>query len=381
MAAETSPTTSQLRLAAGVNHFKHQLLGREHVANSPQAAQVMARVPKGYGVRGVDARTWSSWFSDSPPRPRPSAVDCLDLWATKKGFDRVAGFRDDGHFYRELISQGLAHALLSPTASQNPEMALRVRAAEYMPASALHLHLDALEISGLMCRNGAVQSETLKEIGAERIMQLLHDRWNVRSGWIFPTLSSDLSLHLSQVSEEEGAEVRRVLERFTPSAFPILLNKTPLPVFCAFADQRDLAPSQVHQTLLSVAGDSQFLQGDRMNAWCIDLASSCLALHALAWAKQPVRTAHLIESEMIYLAALEALLFVELDENELGELIGQVNVVGHFDWSADVFDTLVRAREHYHVRLQTYGLTAGRVWAGAKRSESTQSALNNSVFS
>lgn len=370
MAAETSPTTPQLRLTAGINHFKRQLLGEAHAANVPQTSLVMSRFQRGLGVRGVDSRTWSSWFADPPPRPRPSAVDSLDLWVTKKALDCGVGFRDDGHFYRELITQGLAHALLSPTASQDPEMAVRIRVAEYVPASALHLHLDAMEIAGLMSGNGSVSCETLKDIGAVRVMQLLHERWNVRSGWIYPSLSSDLSLHLSQVSEEEGAEIKRVLDRFTPSAFDFTLKKTPLPVLCAFADQRDLAPSQVHQTLLAIAGDGQFLQGDRMEAWCLDLASSCLALHALARARWLMGVARRIESETIYLAALEALLFVELDENELGELVGQVNVVGRFDWSADVFDTLVKAREHYHKRLQTYGLTAHNIWAGAKRSES-----------
>ena len=146
-------------------------------------------------------------------------------------------------------------------------------------------------------------------------------------------------------------------------------------MLCAFADQRDLAPSQVHQTLLAIAGDGQFLQGDRMEAWCLDLASSCLALRALASAKRPMGVARRIESETIYLAALEALLFVELDDSELGELVGQVNVVGRFDWSADVFDTLVRAWEHYHKRLQTYGLTAHNIWAGTKRSESVQTSV------
>lgn len=370
MDAKTSQTTHQLRLRAGVNHFKHMVLGQAHVANEPQAALVMDRVPQGLGIRGLDSRTWSSWFADPLPNPRPSAVDCLDLWVEKGGFERACGFRDQRHFYRELITQGLGNVLLKPLKIRDPEMAARVRVAEYVPASALHLHLDAIEIVGLSSCNGAVSCETLQVMGAERIMQLLHDRWNVRSGWIYPLLSSDLALHLSQVSEEEGAEIKRTLDQFTPSAFGPLLKKTPFPVLCAFADQRDLGPSQVHQTLLAIAGDGSFLQGDRMEAWCIDLASSCLALHAQTWANRPVRNARRIESETIYLAALEALLFAELNEDELGELIGQVNVVGRFDWSADVYDTLVRAREHYHQLLQLYGLTTHDVWAGALRNES-----------
>ncbi len=370
MDAKTSQMTHQLRLRAGVNHFKHMVLGQAHVANEPQAALVMDRVPQGLGIRGLDSRTWSSWFADPLPNPRPSAVDCVDLWVEKGGFERAYGFRDQRHFYRELITQGLGNVLLKPLKSRDPEMAARVRVAEYVPASALHLHLDAIEIVGLSSCNGAVSCETLQVMGAERIMQLLHDRWNVRSGWIYPLLSSDLALHLSQVSEEEGAELKRTLDQFKPSAFGPLLKKTPFPVLCAFADQRDLGPSQVHQTLLAIAGDGSFLQGDRMEAWCIDLASSCLALHAQTWANRPVRNARRIESETIYLAALEALLFAELNEDDLGELIGQVNVVGRFDWSADVYDTLVRAREHYHQLLRLYGLTTHDVWGEALRNES-----------
>lgn len=370
MATETRSPKPQLRLTAAVNHFKHLLLGHEHVANVPQAALLMESVPKGIGVRGLDSRTWSSWFADRLPKPRPSALNCLDLWAAKKGLGCATVFRDDGHFYRELVTQGLAQALLSPTASRDDEIAARMRAAEYVPVSSLHLHLDCMEIAGLKRGTGAVPCETLQVLGAGRIMQLLHDLWNVRTGRIYSSLSSDLAIHLSNASEEEAADVKRSLDRWTPSVFGSLLKKAPFPVLCAFSEQRDLGPSQVHQTLLAIAGDGHFLQGDRMAAWCIDLASSCLALHAQTWANRSVLSLRRVESETIFLAALEALLFVELDEDELGELIGQVNVVGRFDWSADVYDTLVRAREHYHKLLNTCGLTAQDVWAWAKRNES-----------
>lgn len=370
MVVEKPVTTPSLRLLAAVNYFKYQLLGSEHVANDPQAALVRESVPKGPGLRGLDSRTWSSWFADRPPRPRPSALDCLDSWAARKGFGCAPGFRDNRHFYRVLVTQGLAHALLSPAASRDDEIAAQIRAAEYVPASALHLHLDCAEIASLDHGTNSVSSEKLQVLGAQRAMQFLHDRWNVRTGSIYASLSSDLAVQLSKSSEEEAADIRRFWDRFTPRAFDHLMKKAPFPVFCAFAEQRDLGPTQVHQTLLSIAGDGRFLQCDRMEAWCIDLASSCLALHALTWANGLAPSLKHVEPEIIYLTALQALLFDELDESELGELIGQVNLVGRFDWSADVYDTLVRARAQYHKLLHRYGLTARDVWAGAKRNKS-----------
>ena len=355
-----------IRQRAGINHFKKALLGTQHCPGEPQTQLVMDAIAQLSETSTLDPRTWHNWFNAEPPRARSDAIACLDQCAAELP-TLHAKCRD---FYQELMAGGLVRRLLESTKSKSPEAALRQRAHEYVPISNLHLHFDAIEVAALTVDNGAVGWETLKTIAAERVMELLHLLWNPRSGLIYSTFSSDLALDWETSSNTERAEIRRVLERFSPPVFEAWMVKPPKPNFEALSEQRDLSPTQVHRTLLALASDTDFLRADRLEAWSFDLASATFALHARAWANRYEIFVRNVEPEAIYLDALESLFYRDDGEEDLLEFLSRAHELGRFMWTPESYEKLICAKSTYHALLSSLGVSPSMVSAAGMRCES-----------
>lgn len=355
-----------MRQRAGINHFKKMLLGGRHCPGEHQTQLVMNEIVQLSGKRVLDPRTWQNWFNPEPPRARSDAIACLDQCAavlTNLGTKRR-------NFYQELIAGGLVRKLLEPTKSKSPEAALRQRAREYIPISNLHLHLDAVDVAALTVGNGSVDWETLKTIAAERIMELLHLLWNPRSGRIYSTFSSGLKLILDASNDSERAEMRRVMDAFTPPMFDLWVAKPPMPNAKAQSDLRDLSPNQVHRILLALAADTEFLCADRLEAWTLDLTSATLSLHALSWANRYEIFVRHLEPEAIYLDALESLFYRDCDLEDLLQFLLRAHELGRFKWNQESYEKLICARSIYDAFLSDLGISSAMAAAACMSCES-----------
>lgn len=357
---------STLRQRAGTNHFKELLLKNQHRPGEPQVQLVMDSIAQLVDSSTLDPRTWRNWFGRSPARARVDAVLCLDQCAAQ-----IPGLRKQPpNFYQELICGGLMRRLSTPTKSKSPKAVLEQRACDYTPISALHLHFDAIDVATFSSSNGAADMETVKVVATERLMEILHHRWHPRFGHVYPSLTSDLALEWAASTEAERTVIRRTLDRFTPPMFDHWLSLPPRPKVDSFADSRDLAPTQVHRLLLALAADAEFLRADRADAWSLDLATSALTLHSHVWAKGYMIAACGVEPEVIYLAALDSLLYGEDKDDELELLLSRALALGEFDWMPDSYETLISARQRYHVLLDSLGLAPSMVAVAVESCES-----------
>jgi len=360
------PMPQVMRQRAGINHFKKMLLGNKHCPGEPQTRLVMKEVERLSEASTLDPRTWKNWFNPVPPRARSDAIACLDQCAAE--LPNLGTKRRS--FYQELMAGGLVRQLLKPTKSKSPESALRQRACEYIPISNLHLHFDAIDVAELAVGNGSVDWETLKAIAAERVMELLHSLWNPRSGRIYSTFSSNLKLSWDTSSDTERAEMRRVLDSFSPPMFDAWMVKPPKPDGEALSDLRDLSPSQVHRILLALAADTEFLCADRLEAWSLDLSSATLALHAFAWANRYEIFVRQIEPEAIYLDALESLFYRDGDAEDLLQFLSRAHELGRFAWTPGSYEKLVCARSIYEAFLSDLGISLAMVSTATMSCES-----------
>lgn len=208
------------RFVAARNHFKHMVLQGLHIANSPQTMSLLRELADMDSLIGD--RTWQSWFSSRPPFPQPSKIKCLDQYITQikmcgqvKRADSICPEFRDGYFC-ELVHGGLMAQMLATTEASNPVRMLMRRAQEYQPVSPLHLHFDAMDAAGWHQDYGDVPWPVVAAIAADRVLQLLDDRWSPRSGSVYSGFCSDLSLKWAVADEQQRGEIRRSLAKMRP---------------------------------------------------------------------------------------------------------------------------------------------------------------------
>ena len=91
--------------------------------------------------------------------------------------------------------------MLEFSESSDPVQLLMRRAQEYQPISPLHLHFDAMDVAGWHQDHGKVSWAAVAAIAADRILQLLGDRWSPRSGVAYSEFRSNLSLKWAAADE------------------------------------------------------------------------------------------------------------------------------------------------------------------------------------
>ncbi len=269
------------------------------------------------------------------------------------------------NFYQEMLTGGLVPRLLEPTKSRFPRSALEQRASTYTPFSDWHLHLDAMDVFALAQRSTPGQNEDLVRIAAARLKCVLHQQWNVATGTVYSAFSSDLSLDLPEMTEQEKIDCQSVLNRFSPPMFETVLSFPPRPRFDSVVEAAEFTPWHVHKTLLALAGDVGLLRADRLQAWALAMASATflLASHVVLDLNSPPSLHH-FSADHVFLRALEELLFrVELDGGETLDLLDAIRKMGRFSWTPLSLDKLFEARSVYGDQMLRHGIPAATVEA------------------
>lgn len=353
-----------LRMKVAVNHFKHLLLGDLHIAANHQETAVLNAL----GKRCKDVKmekTWRSWFAYRQIIPRVGTIEKLDELASCaiRVASKRAGDEEElpSGFFKELVHGGLVKMMMLASKSKYPLIALRDRAESYKPISPLHLHLDAIEVSALSEGYGDISWETVKRIGAERILNILTDRWGPRNGTVYSEFTSDLSLEWAAADSDRRVEIRNGYARFKPDLFENDLNQAPRPAWAKTGVGVDVPPSHIYKALFSMASDTRFLKADRLVSWSLDLATAALAMHALAWSDRYTTFDELMPDELIYWIAFEQIFFrsesLDARNTEIIRAMSQLDA----EWNEETFSIFNRAREIYQGELMVFGVTANKV--------------------
>ncbi|BCK86793.1 hypothetical protein MIZ01_0559 [Sideroxyarcus emersonii] len=354
-----------LRMKVAVNHFKHLLLGDLHVAAVHQETEVFKKLAPRCRDVNIAEKTWKSWFEEPQIIPRLKTIRTLDALASCA--IRVVSERDGEEkalpsgFFGQLVHGGLVKRMMQASKSKHPLIALRDRAESYKPISPLHLHLDAIEVDALSEGYGDISWETVKRVGAERILSILAERWGPRHGTAYLEFSSDLSLDWEAADADRRAEIRKGYARFKPDLFENALNQVPHPAWARTGIGADVSSTHIYKALFSLAADTRFLKADRLVTWSLDLATAALAMHALAWSDRYTTFDDLMPDELIYWIAFEEIFFtsepLDASNTEIVRAISQLDA----EWTEETFSIFNRAREIYQCQLAELGLTANEV--------------------
>ena len=254
--------------------------------------------------------------------------------------------------------------MLATTEASNPVHMLMRRAQEYQPVSPLHLHFDAMDAAGWHQDYGDVPWSVVVAIAADRVLQLLDDRWSPRSGSVYSVFCSDLTLKWSEADEQQRGEIRRTLAKMRPDPFERLMACGASPDWRRLGVRPDIPHEHVYKLLFALAADSGFLVEDRLSAWSLDLATSALAMHALAWTDRYNTMALGIPPELQYWVAFHDVLFSS-DPPEIDHwAIASIMEDWPGDWSGGSTAVLVKARETYANLLGDLGLAPRHICAG-----------------
>lgn len=351
-----------LRMKVAVNHFKHLLLGDLHVPTVHQETAVFNKLASRCKDVNIAGKTWKSWYEEPQIIPRLKTIRTLDALASCA--IRVV-FKKDGEeealpsgFFGQLVHGGLVKKMMQASKSKHPQIALRDRAESYKPISPLHLHLDAIEVSALTEGYGDISWETIKCIGAEKILGILSERWGPRHGTLYSEFTSDLSLEWEEADSDRRIEIRKGYARFKPDLFKNALNQVPRPAWGKTGIGADVSSTHIYKVLFSLASDAHFLKADRLDAWSLDLATAALAMHALAWSDRYTTFDDLMPDELIYWIAFEEIFFssepLDASNTEIIRAMSQLDS----EWIDETFSIFTRAREIYQCQLAELGVTA-----------------------
>lgn len=307
--------------------------------------------------------TWKSWFAEQAPMPQPSKIKCLDqcLIALKNvqgtsAVGRYSRLLGEGYLL-DLTHGGLMAHLLAPTSASDPVDLLTRRAQQYQPRSSLHLHFDAIDVASWCDDVYGLSWSVVTTIAADRVLKLLWDRWSPRAGSLYPSLKSDLRIKWENSNEAERKEIKEGYDRLHPGIFNRLMSEIAQPDWKRTGVGSDIPNAYVYKLLFSLAAHPEFLVQDRLQAWALDLATSAVAMHAMAWTDR-YRTMGLgTPPEKRYWWAFNSILFdpVPFEEvDDLGIALAMEN--WNADWSEGSLQAFSKARDTYWAELGDLGL-------------------------
>lgn len=365
-------TSRRARFRVACNHFKHLVLGDSHVPNCPQTQALLEKMSF-HGFIFSDS-TWKSWFAENAPLPQPTKIEFLDecLIAVKNAQSATAVSRYSHHlgkgYLRDLIHGGLMAHLLAPTSALEPADLLTRRAQEYQPRSPLHLHWDAIDVAGWCEDIYGLSWSVVATIAADRVLQLLWERWSPRAGSLYPSLKSDLSLRWENSNEVERKEIKKGYDELHAGIFNRLMSEIAQPDWQRTGVSPDIPCEHIYKLLFALAAHPEFLVQDRLQAWALDLATSALAMHAVAWTDRYKTMALGSPPEQQYWWAFQSILFdpepfEEMDDAGIALVIGSWKA----DWSEASLQVLSNARDTYWAELDDLGLEPPDICAGLMR--------------
>lgn len=361
----------ELRLKLAVNLFKRYLLRSEHVAGHPQVEPMLETVLGSRLFELIEIRTWVSWFDRSPSIPKRRTIRELDRVA-QEGVRFVYAKEDTEHqlpsgFFEELVYGGLVSQMARVGRSKRLKSAVNEMVSEYVPLSAWHLHLDAVEVAGLAEGLGNLDWVYVRQLAAKRLMALLSLLWGPRDGLIYEFFASDLRLDWLVASGDEREQLRMSFDVFPKSSFVDSMRASPVPSWSIIGVEDDLAEVHIHKALLAIAADIGFLKAERLHAWAFDLASAGLAMHALAWTDRYTTFGLPVQSERLCWMTLSAMFFDlggEWDEHHVKATMDHLRL----GWSPEVEQSLLEGRASYLREIQELGLDVESLIAVARQS-------------
>ena len=403
---------SRLRVAVTLNHFKRLILGDQHVPGVAQRTTLFNALALGrtthelkdyadnadappeakFGMTAT-SRSWESWFGSQEVRPKDHHIESLNKGAVAwlKSPDLPVGQAQTlpERFYEKLFSGGLSKAMLSDVRSSDPAQILKSRAAAYFPASALHLHLDALELLSYRGSLPKLANEKIVAIAGARIFELLYLRWG-------DTDATDKWKSVySQLPSEKLAEWDTLLEadrerRLAEPAFvwqedPVAAMRRSLarrPSRALLGSEADATPGRIYRLLFAIGADSEFLGDDAVAAWALDLASAGAAAIALYFAGNPYVAPH---REQVIIAAIDSLLFgchidgvasehrAHLWGGNVDEMLRAAMSKLDANWGAAGTTSYYAARKSYRTEMHELGFDVEDVYhMGRARSTGTE---------
>jgi len=342
-----------------LNWFKLELLGDRHVPNVPQSELVVDAFADADMVGELGKRSWAPYFATPATRTRSDVAATMDRLLRRRcpnPQNRQTAAVGTNGFILPLLEDGLIPRLLQRTQSKQVVNFLAEQSAAYVPVSPLHMHVDAVEAVASTEGNGDAPWQILKRVAATRLMSLLHDRWNSRSGSVYATLSSTLSLELAQADADDRKQIEARYERWPRHVFERHFAAAPKPRWHLAGMQSDSSPSHAHKLLLALAADTEFLVADRFERWVLDLATAALAMHAMACSDLHASYGHPIQPELLYWRAFDMLFFADHPADDLVEALEVAMQLVGARCDDDSLDVLFKARAYYRATLGILGV-------------------------
>lgn len=357
-----------LRTRCAINTFKHCVLGDKHVPRVHQTQAILNSVPEWVQMCSIFDKSWKSWFSAEHPKiPQAGKIDILDelsssfpqLGLIANGYDETV----PENFFGDMVRGGLMKLLLKPTQSDNPLSILIGRANAYEPISALHLHLDAIDVAARNTDARDVPWDIIVAVAATRLLELLAERWGPRSGYVYKRFISDFKLRWDVADQNGKDEIRTYWKRCRPDPFDRLMQAGATPNWEKVGIKSDIAPIHIYKLLFALAADPQFLVAERLRVWSLDLATAALAMHALAWIDRYRTMALGKPAELFYWAAFWEIFFCDDPLEDEKREIGLAMLQSDAQWGGGSFRLFVEAREIYRTILEAAGISPNEVYA------------------
>ncbi len=360
-----APLLRELRQPFAFNHFKRAVLGDRHVPGEPQTAEVMA-VFSQVGMKNcMDDRTWTGWFSDQPPTAGKKAVANLDRYFDKL---RRLGYpaalspgAPPSSFYADLTDTGLVEQLLRRTKAKRAIKELLYRASVYKATSPCHLHLDAIECASLYFEGGEVACDQLKAIAAQRVLELIYERWKPGQGSVYKELPSSLKIRWDRSDDQGKESIRQFFAELIPDRFEVRMSEAPSPDWIGVGANRDFAASDIHKALFLLAADVDFLVAERFDAWVLDLVSAGIAAYALAQTNPGAWEPFGLSPTCRYWNGIRALFFSAEQYLDVEEHLARPFSRAGGEFTDDVERNLLAARASYWNWLEGLGLSARKI--------------------
>jgi hypothetical protein len=169
------------------------------------------------------------------------------------------------------------------------------------------LHIDALEVRAFCGEFLGIRWEDIVQIAASRVLELVHRLWRPLDGTIYFQFSSDAKRLWDSASEEGRTLIRESWAGRRPDRFEAALTSGASPSLYVTGVGTDSPAVHAHRLLFAFGSDMDFLQGDRLAAWAMDLATAGMAAHALVWTDRYRQFGRHVTEEMLYLAAIDSL--------------------------------------------------------------------------
>lgn len=310
--------SSYLRFTVAFNLFKSMLLGDFHIPGRPQTMTVLNAIAglfegNSESEEAISDRTWQSWYEGRPILPRRRTLKILDGLLAKI-MQNQSCMAIEPRFIEELVTGGLMSKLTVPSRLNKVKSLVSDRAANYRPMSQIHLLLDTLEVAERTEGFQDLGSDALREIAAQRLAQLLHEKWNPREGFFYDSFKPN-PYGFSDKADAQNREItnHHWFESDTNAAIR-LRSLAASPNWFRTGIQEDVPPQHFYRLLFCLSADQNFLRGERLSAWVMDMASTTLILSAMDWPWSEQNSFGDGPPESFFLRAITEVLFSKDDE-------------------------------------------------------------------